>query len=77
MPVGPDNSDVGNMPEYTFICQKCNLPITVIHGMTEEHPKTHPGCGGELRQQYSPMGIHYKHGGFYSTDKVLFEPEKE
>jgi len=65
------------MPDYLFRCKRCGETVAIRHGIAEEHPKVHEGCGGELRQRYFPAGVVYKHSGFFKTDSILSNPEIE
>ena len=65
------------MADFQFTCTKCERVITISHGMKEPHPTFHANCGGFLRRKFLPTPVHYVHSGFYTTDKVLFEPEAE
>jgi predicted nucleic acid-binding Zn ribbon protein len=46
--------------------------IEVEHSMSEPHPTTHEGCGGEMAHLFdSQADVIYKSGGFYTTDRRL------
>ena len=60
------------MTIYTFRCRKCAEMIEVEHSMSEPHPTTHEGCGGEMAHVFdSQADVIYKSGGFYTTDRRL------
>ena len=62
---------------YDFVCQGCKEKVTVVHKFSEPHPTHHADCGGELVRFFTPASIIYRVSGFYTTDKVLSEPEME
>ena len=62
---------------FEFICTACSKQYDVLGpvGKSPETPEC--ACGGVVRRMYAPPGVTYHGSGFYSTDKVLSEPEKD
>jgi putative FmdB family regulatory protein len=56
------------MPAYDFKCKKCSEVVEVVRPSTDDSPVTCPSCGGETKRVFSPVGVHFKGSGFYSTD---------
>ena len=59
---------------YTFRCRNCQKVLQVEHKIREPHPTRCPNCAGDLQRVFDPLYIHYRDSGFYSTDKVLYDP---
>lgn len=72
---------------YDFRCQKCGS-ITSIRGKIGLAPAPHRCrhaivrddgtislCNGALERVYYPLGVTFRCSGFYSTDKVLSDPD--
>lgn len=62
---------------FEFMCTVCfsMFDVTAPIGTSPEMPVCK--CGGVVRRMYAPPGVTYHGSGFYSTDKVLSEPEKD
>lgn len=59
------------MPTYEYECGKCGEVFDVLHGMSEDGPKTclKKGCRGKLKKLISAgSGLIFKGSGFYITD---------
>ena len=60
------------MAEYKFACKNCGKPFTISHPMLEESPidRFCPHCHStEVIRVWTPIPIHYKGSGFYTTDE--------
>ncbi len=67
------------MAEYKFACKNCGASFTVSHPMIDSHPAliNCPYClSMEVLRVWTPVPIHYKGSGFYTTD-VASEKEFE
>ena len=64
--------------KFEFICKGCGKVETVL-GVIGETPDPPPrcDCGGQFRRLYRPLGTRFRCSGFYQTDKILSEPEKD
>lgn len=62
---------------FEFMCTQCSktYDATAPIGTSPEIPVC--SCGGVVRRIYAPPGVVYRGSGFYSTDKVLSEPEAD
>lgn len=57
------------MPTYQYKCLNNHL-CEETRGLKEDQKiSACPECGNEIRQIYSPPGIHFKGGGFYRNSK--------
>lgn len=56
------------MPNYEYVCSKCDQHIEVYQTFAEEPLKRHAGCGGKLTKVLGAVGIVLKGSGFYRTD---------
>ena len=56
------------MPTYDFKCKKCSEVVEVVRPSADDSPVPCPSCGGETKRVFSPVGVHFKGSGFYSTD---------
>jgi len=56
------------MPVYDYKCRKCDKVFEVEHKIGDMPMKFCPGCGGELKRVYNPVGVVFKGSGFHSTD---------
>jgi putative FmdB family regulatory protein len=57
------------MPKYEYKCKACGLSEIVIRGISDK--ETLPlcqTCDIPLNRVYSPIGVTFNGGGFYSTD---------
>lgn len=61
---------------YPFRCLKCNAKVEVDMPIGSNTDITHE-CGGNMTRIYLPTTVHYRGSGFYTTDKVLYEPTDE
>lgn len=65
------------MPAYFYECPSCANTEERIYKMLDDKPMKIPckKCEGELVRQFNIPAISFGCSGFYSTDKVLSEPE--
>ena len=56
------------MPTYEYACRSCGEHLEVVQSFKDEPLTECPGCNGELRKVFSPIGITFKGSGFYKTD---------
>lgn len=56
------------MPTYEYRCKSCGEHLEVVQSFTDDALTVCPGCGGDLRKVFSPIGIAFKGSGFYKTD---------
>ena len=56
------------MPTYEYACTKCSEHLEVVQSFKDEPLTVCPGCQGQLRKVFSPIGIAFKGSGFYKTD---------
>ena len=52
------------MPIYEYKCSKCLVTLEVMHGMSEQPPKEHEGCGGQLSLVFSAPAVTYEGAGW-------------
>ena len=57
------------MPQYSYVCSRCEGKVTLVQSFQDEDPYDCPSCAGFLRKMFSPPGIIFNGSGFYSTDK--------
>ena len=58
------------MPTYGYECKSCRHTFDAFQNMADEPLKTCPECGKAIRRLINGgMGIIFKGGGFYVTDK--------
>jgi putative FmdB family regulatory protein len=57
------------MPKYEYKCKNCGLSKTIVRGISDKEtvPLCQP-CDIPLNRVYSPIGVTFNGGGFYSTD---------
>ncbi len=56
------------MPAYDFRCKSCRHTFEVVRPAGESSPPECPECGGDTKRVFTPVGVHFKGSGFYSTD---------
>jgi putative FmdB family regulatory protein len=56
------------MPAYDFKCRDCGTVVEVVRPATDDAPVPCSVCGSETKRVFSPVGVHFKGGGFHSTD---------
>jgi len=57
------------MPKYEYSCKSCELSEVVIRGISDKEVVPHcKSCNVPLNRVYSPIGVSFNGGGFYSTD---------
>lgn len=56
------------MPAYDFRCTSCGSVFEVVRPAGEKAAPPCPGCGCETKRVFTPVGVHFKGAGFYSTD---------
>lgn len=61
------------MPMLDFVCKKCDAQIELLVGFSEEAPKAHEKCGGELRRDFAAglPGTVYKGKGWAKRDHKI------
>lgn len=59
---------IGVMPTYQYRCIECDHDFEVVQSFTDETLKNCPKCDGEVRKQFSNVGVVFKGSGFYRTD---------
>lgn len=64
------------MATYAFRCVNCG-EFEIEHPMTENHPDKCPKCGGDIARIFYNPGITFRGSGFYTTDKILSEPDPD
>ncbi|MBU6256323.1 MAG: FmdB family transcriptional regulator [bacterium] len=57
------------MPFYDYRCLTCGATVEVLHGIDDQEPRTHEGCGGSLERQFSAASIHFKGSGWAKLDR--------
>jgi putative FmdB family regulatory protein len=62
------------MPAYDFRCVSCSRVCEVTRGARDDSPVRCPACGGETKQVFHPVGVHFKGSGFHNTDNRKAEP---
>ena len=75
------------MPIYTYRCGNCGVQFERKQGFDDPLLRKCPECGEKsLHKLFTPVGIHFKGPGFYSTDhgsgsrsngSAKSEPKKE
>ena len=63
------------MPSYDFKCVKCAHICEVTRPGSDDSPVPCPECGGDTKQVFHPVGVHFKGSGFHNTDNR--RPEKQ
>jgi len=57
------------MPVYTYLCGNCGAQFERKQSFDDPLLRKCPECGEQtLRKLFTPVGIHFKGPGFYSTD---------
>jgi putative FmdB family regulatory protein len=56
------------MPTYEYRCKSCGQHLEVVQSFTDDPLTECPGCEGDLRKVFSPIGIAFKGSGFYRND---------
>ena len=59
---------LGDMPTYTYRCNKCGEEYEVFQSMSDPPLKRCKKCRGALRRTFHPVGIVLKGSGFHRTD---------
>jgi putative FmdB family regulatory protein len=62
------------MPSYDFRCKECSHVCEVTRPGSDDSPVVCPVCGGDTKQVFHPVGVHFKGSGFHNTDNR--RPEK-
>ena len=65
------------MPAYDFRCTSCSKVTEVRRPSTDDSLVPCPECGGETKQVFHPVGVHFKGSGFHNTDNRKPEPAGE
>jgi len=56
------------MPTYQYVCTDCGHKFELFQSFAEAPIAICPECFGELRKDYSNVGVVFKGSGFYKTD---------
>lgn len=56
------------MPTYQYVCTDCGHKFELFQSFAEAPITICPECKGELRKDYSNVGVVFKGSGFYKTD---------
>jgi putative FmdB family regulatory protein len=56
------------MPAYDFKCKDCGAVVETVRPATDDSAVPCPACGGATKRVFTPVGVHFKGGGFHSTD---------
>lgn len=56
------------MPAYDFRCTSCRHTFEVKRPASETGNPPCPLCKAETKRVFTPVGVHFKGSGFYSTD---------
>ena len=62
------------MPAYDYKCKSCSEVFEIIRPASEDAPVPCPACGGETKQVFHAVGVHFKGTGFHNTDYRRSEP---
>ena len=57
------------MPTYEYRCVDCGNRLEVVQSFSDPPLEVCHACGGRMRKVFHPVGIQFKGGGFYSTEK--------
>ena len=63
------------MPAYDYKCKSCSEVFEITRKATDDTPVACPSCGGETKQLFHPVGVHFKGTGFHNTDYKKKEKE--
>lgn len=56
------------MPAYDFKCKSCSELFEISRPAADDSPVPCPRCGGETKQVFHAVGVHFKGSGFHNTD---------
>jgi putative FmdB family regulatory protein len=56
------------MPAYDFRCTSCRHTFEVTRPAGEASVPECPVCGAATKRIFTPVGVHFKGSGFYTTD---------
>ncbi len=57
------------MPNYDYLCKKCNNKIEIFHKMSDNSSRSCPKCKSKMEKQIGKgYGIIFKGKGFYIND---------
>lgn len=56
------------MPAYDFKCLSCSTVFEVRRSLSDDSAVQCPECGGDTKQVFHPVGVHFKGTGFFNTD---------
>jgi predicted nucleic acid-binding Zn ribbon protein len=62
---------------FQFVCKKCGQNFNVSGHIGSVPTKPVCQCGGEVVRRFEKLPVKFRCSGFYSTDKVLSEPEPD
>ena len=57
------------MPKYDFYCKGCDFADEIELSIHHDHKLSCPSCQLPLHKVIAPAPIHFRGGGYYSTDK--------
>lgn len=56
------------MPAYDYKCKTCGEVFEITRSASDTAQVGCPGCGGDTKRVFSPVGVVFKGSGFYTTD---------
>ena len=56
------------MPAYDYRCTACDERFEVTRSISDPVEVRCPACAGATKRVFTPVGVHFKGSGFYSTD---------
>ncbi len=56
------------MPTYDYRCRDCDATFEITRPIGDGSPVCCPGCGGETKRVFTPVGVVFKGSGFHNTD---------
>jgi putative FmdB family regulatory protein len=62
------------MPAYDYKCKVCSEVFEIVRKSSDDAAVPCPACGGETKQVFHPVGVHFKGSGFHNTDYRKKEP---
>jgi putative FmdB family regulatory protein len=62
------------MPAYDFRCTSCSHTFEITRPLGSSEAPDCPACGEPTKRVFTPVGVHFKGSGFYSTDHKAKNP---
>jgi len=56
------------MPAYDYRCTACDERFEVTRSISDPAEVRCPTCAGATKRVFTPIGVHFKGSGFYTTD---------